>query len=76
MGMASNEDNGTLVDLGLVDEVDDENRWRLNRKHFPSKVGGTPAWLNPSKLPPSTKLLCTRCNKPLIFLCQVLKCFL
>eukprot|EP00899_Mesostigma_viride_P017842 jgi/Mesvir1/26059/Mv11189-RA.1 len=43
----------------------------LDRFHFPSKVGGAPAWLDPVHLPPKPASLCGICSKPLTFLLQV-----
>lgn len=43
----------------------------LLRHHFPSKLGGRPAWLNPHDVPPATTLLCPITHKPMLFVCQV-----
>eukprot|EP00892_Ulva_mutabilis_P006717 jgi/Ulvmu1/4417/UM002_0142.1 len=43
----------------------------LLRHRFPSKVGGSPAWLNPVELPTQSQLLCSITGEPLRFLLQV-----
>lgn len=43
----------------------------LLRPHFPSKLGGKPAWLNPRDLPSAAELSCGGCQKPLRFLLQL-----
>lgn len=42
----------------------------LQRRYFPSKIGGSPAWLDPELLP-SGDLTCDSCAKPLTFLAQI-----
>jgi len=56
------------VELGFLDKTD---KWRLESRYFPSKVGGKPAWLHLKNLPPTEKLACKCCQKPLMFLAQV-----
>ncbi|KAH7288423.1 hypothetical protein KP509_31G026300 [Ceratopteris richardii] len=48
-----------------------EHPWSLSRHLFPSKAGGTPAWLDPINLPQGEETLCGICQKPLQFLLQV-----
>eukprot|EP00961_Rhodomonas_salina_P017418 234233-Rhodomonas_salina.1 len=49
----------------------------LEARYFPSKVGGRPAWLDPSRLPTADQLKCKaspygeECGKPLGFLMQI-----
>lgn len=43
----------------------------LGRHHFPSKLGGRPAWLDPLNLPPPSQVTCQHCHQPLTFLCQL-----
>jgi len=58
---------GTLtIELGYLEKC---APWKLESRFFPSKVGGKPAWLNLLDLPNS--IVCGRCDKPCIFLCQV-----
>uniref|UniRef100_A0A6I8N0F8 Programmed cell death 2 n=1 Tax=Ornithorhynchus anatinus TaxID=9258 RepID=A0A6I8N0F8_ORNAN len=45
--------------------------WRLRSGHFPSKVGGRPAWLGEDGLPGPAALGCPRCRQPLAFLLQL-----
>jgi pre-rRNA-processing protein TSR4 len=40
---------------GFLDKTD---KWRLESRFFPSKVGGKPAWLDLLNLPPTEQLLC------------------
>lgn len=55
--------------LGFCDEPESEHS--LLRHHFPSKVGGRPAWLNPLELPSAEQLQCAITRKPLDFLLQI-----
>ncbi|XP_046330210.2 programmed cell death protein 2-like [Haliotis rufescens] len=55
------------VDLGFV--ADDFDPRLLTSRFFPSKVGGKPAWLSLSDLPPV--LSCPTCGAPCVFLLQV-----
>ena len=57
------------AELGFVEKQ--MEKWRLESRHFPSKVGGKPAWLELKNLPPTEDLLCKNCSKPMIFLAQV-----
>ncbi|KZS12926.1 Zinc finger protein RP-8 [Daphnia magna] len=56
------------AELGFLDKTD---KWRLESRFFPSKVGGKPAWLDLKNLPPTEQLLCKCCQKPVTFLAQV-----
>lgn len=55
------------VDLGFIEELNSV----LTSKDFPSKVGGTPAWLELENLPEINELKCKQCDDPCVFLCQV-----
>ncbi|XP_071526123.1 programmed cell death protein 2 [Panulirus ornatus] len=57
-----------IVELGFLEKTPS---WKLRSKFFPSKVGGYPAWLALKELPTYEELSCRRCNKPLVFLCQL-----
>ena len=61
------------VELGFAEEIDDDavRRLPMTSAFFPSKIGGTPAWLNLQDLPDSNRLLCKICQKPMAFLVQV-----
>ncbi|KAJ0797192.1 putative programmed cell death protein [Helianthus annuus] len=56
------------VTLGFVEKP--KHEWSLLRHLFPSKAGGTPAWLNPVNLPSGKACLCDICGEPLRFLLQ------
>ncbi|CAI9775223.1 unnamed protein product [Fraxinus pennsylvanica] len=56
------------VILGFVEKP--KNNWSLLRQYFPSKAGGTPAWLDPINLPSEKSSLCDFCSEPLQFLLQ------
>ncbi|KAI3783206.1 hypothetical protein L2E82_13271 [Cichorium intybus] len=56
------------VGLGFVEKP--EHEWSLLRHLFPSKAGGTPAWLDPINLPSGKSCLCDICGEPLRFLLQ------
>ncbi|KAM7274458.1 hypothetical protein ACFE04_016324 [Oxalis oulophora] len=57
------------VTLGFVEEP--EHSWSLDRQIFPSKAGGTAAWLDPINLPAGKSMLCDYCEEPLQFVLQV-----
>jgi len=59
----------TGVDLGFMER--DFDSWETQSKHFPSKIGGKPAWLDLTKLPLPKELQCPHCALPLTFLLQV-----
>ena len=59
----------TSVDLGFIDTQYEP--WELESRHFPSKVGGKPAWLDMKNLPPAETLKCPHCEEPRHFLLQV-----
>jgi len=59
----------TSVDLGFVEN--DFESWETESRHFPSKVGGRPAWLDLKHLPSSQMMTCPQCEKPRAFLLQV-----
>jgi len=56
------------AELGFLDKTD---KWRLESRHFPSKVGGKPAWLELKSLPSPEELCCDSCEKPTMFLAQI-----
>ena len=63
-------DDEDEVSLGFViDRKDEPNA--LLRNHFPSKLGGRPAWLDPVQLPLESQLRCGASGAPLRFLLQV-----
>ena len=43
----------------------------MRRHHFPCKVGGKPAWLDPVDVPTATQLKCLYTREPLDFLMQI-----
>lgn len=55
--------------LGFVQKP--ENPHSLARHFFPSKAGGTPAWLDPINIPTVMDSCCGICGNPLQFLIQV-----
>ena len=57
------------VELGFVEEAEDPEQ--LTSPHFPSKVGGKPAWLDNIRLPRPEDTECGTCRKPMTFLLQV-----
>lgn len=64
------EEEQVAVTLGFVEKP--KKRWSLLRQLFPSKAGGSPAWLDPIDLPSGRSCLCDICGEPLQFLLQVL----
>lgn len=63
------ESDDLLVGLGFVEPI--EEKWKLARQHFPSKLGGCPAWLDPINIPSGAQTTCGICESPLEFLLQV-----
>jgi len=59
----------TSVDLGFFE--DDFDPWELESRHFPSKIGGKPAWLDLKHLPAPEELQCPQCSSPMAFLMQL-----
>lgn len=55
----------------MEDAPEEEDRYMLQRRFFPSKVGGRPAWLIPNRLPTDQHMTCEKCGLPLRFLMQV-----
>lgn len=60
--------NGDYKPWGLEKEFND---FELESRHFPSKVGGKPAWLDLANLPKPSELQCRLCGGPSKFLLQV-----
>eukprot|EP00047_Mylnosiga_fluctuans_P014515 m.39129 g.39129 ORF g.39129 m.39129 type:complete len:343 (+) comp5546_c0_seq2:107-1135(+) len=56
------------MELGFVDDCDPA---LLTAPHFPSKVGGMPAWLDWHGLPAGDRLHCPTCSAPMCFLLQL-----
>ncbi|XP_022891919.1 programmed cell death protein 2-like [Olea europaea var. sylvestris] len=63
------DEERVLVTFGFVEKP--KNKWSLLRHYFPSKAGGTSAWLDPINLPSEKANLCDFCSEPLQFLLQV-----
>lgn len=63
------EENEPCVLVGFVEKP--QHPWSLSRHLFPSKAGGTPAWLDPINLPQGEEISCGICGKPMQFLIQV-----
>lgn len=62
----------TTVELGYLEEVEvDDDRLILQSVHFPSKMGGKPAWLSMQPLPEKLKFKCKVCEQQLCFLLQI-----
>ena len=56
------------VELGFAEEAD---RHSLTCRHFPSKIGGKPAWLSLTPLPSPSDIACQSCGNVMVFLLQV-----
>ena len=57
--------------LGFAAPIEPSEKWQLESRYFPSKLGGKPAWLNLKDLPTVTEMLCPTCSLPRSFLCQI-----
>ena len=63
--------------IGFVEEapldITEKQQWKhsLKRQHFPCKVGGAPAWLEPVDIPSNKQLKCLYTREPLDFLMQI-----
>ncbi|KAF4674723.1 Programmed cell death protein 2 [Perkinsus chesapeaki] len=67
-GSSDSEDGGPSPLVGYI--VKPRKDHLLQRRYFPSKIGGAPAWLDPELLP-SDQLSCDSCAKPMTFLAQL-----
>ncbi|XP_055378364.1 programmed cell death protein 2 [Condylostylus longicornis] len=56
-------------DLGFAEEC--ELPWLLLNRHFPSKIGGKPAWLDLENFPTYNEMKCPVCKEPRVLLCQI-----
>lgn len=56
------------VELGFLEKCES---WELESRLFPSKAGGKPSWLDLQSVPDYNDLKCSRCDNPMIFLCQI-----
>ena len=56
------------VELGFIERASPEE---LTSPFFPSKVGGKPAWLDPTHLPAPEEISCNVCGVPRSFLLQI-----
>ncbi|KAG6412564.1 hypothetical protein SASPL_125246 [Salvia splendens] len=63
------EEDQIPMTLGFADKP--KNPWSSRRQYFPSKAGGSPAWLDPVNFPSGSSSLCDFCSEPLQFLLQV-----
>uniref|UniRef100_A0A0D6R3W0 MYND-type domain-containing protein n=1 Tax=Araucaria cunninghamii TaxID=56994 RepID=A0A0D6R3W0_ARACU len=63
------EEEEEAVTLGFVQKAEDPSS--LARHFFPSKAGGTPAWLDPTNIPSGKDSCCGICGDPLQHLIQV-----
>lgn len=59
----------TQVDLGFIEACEEHDS--LLNIHFPSKVGGRPAWLNLETVPSADQLKCPLCQGQCTFLMQL-----
>lgn len=59
----------SAVDLGFIEPTEQAQfLWNI---HFPSKVGGRPAWLDLKSIPSPDELKCDHCQDQLTFLLQL-----
>ncbi|RKP08862.1 programmed cell death protein 2, partial [Thamnocephalis sphaerospora] len=66
---AGDQAETTPVQLGFAERVDDEERAEVFcSEAFPSKIGGKPVWLNPTRPLGAEKALCGVCSDPLLTL--------
>lgn len=59
----------SVIDLGFLEPCEEPDL--LINIHFPSKVGGRPAWLDLDKVPRPEDLKCDSCEEQCVFLLQV-----
>ena len=67
----SDSDSDGDAEVGLGFALKPETPTALLRNHFPSKLGGLPAWLDPVHLPLPEQLVCAESGLRLRFLLQV-----
>jgi pre-rRNA-processing protein TSR4 len=75
-GSASDdEDEDTNLQLGFVEELDEDEEPMFNTLDWTQwdggKIGGAPCWLNPVHLPDPEAMACSFCQEPLSFLLQI-----
>ncbi|KAI8803179.1 programmed cell death protein 2 [Cladochytrium replicatum] len=58
-----------MVHLGFVEPFEENPKYDLS--DFPSKVGGKPLWLNPSRALGPEDLTCGNCNQIMVLLIQI-----
>ncbi|XP_050237644.1 uncharacterized protein LOC126687220 [Mercurialis annua] len=63
------EEQQEPVTLGFLEKP--KHPWSLLRQLYPSKAGGSPAWLDPINIPSGRSCVCDICGNPLQFLLQV-----
>ena len=68
---AESSDSEVDLQVALGFAVKPETPHQLLRNHFPSKLGGLPAWLDPVNLPDPSQLVCPESGLGLHFLLQV-----
>ena len=68
---AESSDSEVDLQVALGFAVKPETPHQLLRNHFPSKLGGLPAWLDPVNLPDPSQLVCPESGLRLHFLLQV-----
>jgi len=57
--MTETEEVSTIVYLGFVEDLKQDEHHVLERHYLPlGKVGGKPAWLNPATVPQPFELTC------------------
>ncbi|RKP28117.1 programmed cell death protein 2 [Syncephalis pseudoplumigaleata] len=68
----SGDDAAAVVQLGFAEQVEEDERDEaFGHEAFPSKIGGRPTWLNPTKPLPAERVLCGVCKDPMTFLLQL-----
>uniref|UniRef100_A0A0G4FGV6 Programmed cell death protein 2 C-terminal domain-containing protein n=1 Tax=Chromera velia CCMP2878 TaxID=1169474 RepID=A0A0G4FGV6_9ALVE len=67
--MESSESEEIL--LGFAEEPQKSEVHLLQRRFFPSKIGGKPAWLDPCNLPAPDTFFCERCGHLMTFMLQI-----
>ncbi|KAI9596358.1 programmed cell death protein 2 [Syncephalis fuscata] len=71
-GKAKNDEEPAVIQLGFAERVDeDEREEAFSYESFPSKIGGRPVWLNPTKPLAAARVLCGVCKDPMTFLLQL-----
>ena len=65
-----NKTSSNKIDIGLVEPLPVDKKWKMKCKYFPSKLGGHPSFLVLDPIPDSKQLTCLKCGHVMRFIMQ------